>query len=457
MALRTAALAPGALKQVALPDPVSRFKTLADVRGTLQNEQLRSQQIQQNDAELQAQQQAMQKAAAVHDILASSGGEVTPEVLNSIFAVDQNFGMALKKDFEATRQKTATDARAEAIKNAELIKDQPGIEMEVGKAPLYPAALPELGHPNVLEKGTPAPIVPAGSRVVGTPYSAPVEIPSATGGPGVFTRIRTRFGAKQEADLAAQQKQEMELEQIRERERAQKEFSTTAPPKATLEEKAMADWLAKNPGKGPDDYQNMDANRRRQVVNVNLETLRALEIDNKTNASPGQVVFKSSGKPVGKDLPETAATRLEGLQTAIQQADIVEQALLKLGNTGAVKGYIEENGVYWPVVQDQLTPEQAEAVSETNRLLSAYAQAVSGLAVSDNEIARLKKSAPSVRLTPEANKKIVGHFKRNAMAKRDNYLDIRGWKLKEGEAPAGGGGGSLIVPGGALEKLLGGK
>lgn len=163
--------------------------------------------------------------------------------------------------------------------------------------------------------------------------------------------------------------------------------------------------------------------------NPNLDRLRELDIENKTIASPGQVVFKSSGRPVGQQMPEAAAVRLEGLQTAIEQADVVEKALLNLGNTGAIKGFIEENGVYWPVVQDSLTPAQAEAVAETNRLLSAYAQAVSGLAVSEQEIGRLKRSAPNVKLTPEANKKIIGHFRRNAQTKLRNYLDLRGWKL----------------------------
>ena len=180
-----------------------------------------------------------------------------------------------------------------------------------------------------------------------------------------------------------------------------------------------------------------------------LETLRGLDIDQRTEASPGQIVFKYNNRPVQPtQLPESAALRLEGLQTAIQQADAVEATLIALGDTGAVKGFVEENGVYWPVVQDSLTPEQAAAVSETNRLLSAYAQAVSGLAVSEPEIQRLSRSAPSVRLTPGANKVIIGHFKRNARNKLNNYLDLRGWKINEpasGPAsPADGSGWSII-------------
>ena len=172
-----------------------------------------------------------------------------------------------------------------------------------------------------------------------------------------------------------------------------------------------------------------------------LDAIRATQYANLKEAAPGQLIFKTSGNPVPPQaVPSGDARRLADISTALQQADTVAELLVKVGDTGAIKGYVFEHGVYWPVVQDVMTPEQAELVSESQRMLANYARAISGLAVSDQEIQRLAKSSVSFRLTPEVNKRILGHFKRNAINEQNNYLNLRGWKYKEdGGGDSGGG------------------
>lgn len=122
MALSLAALNPQALESVAVPDPAKRFKTLADARGMMQQETLRTQAIQENEAQSQAQKAALQKASQVHDILAKSGGKLTPEIVDSIFAVDQNAGAAFRK-MAADEAKAAADAANIQADNARADKE----------------------------------------------------------------------------------------------------------------------------------------------------------------------------------------------------------------------------------------------------------------------------------------------------------------------------------------------
>lgn len=211
-----------------------------------------------------------------------------------------------------------------------------------------------------------------------------------------------------------------------------------APKTKTFEEQTAEQWLAANKGKTLNDYQEMDSNRKKPVMNVNLEKIRELDLQNRTNVTPGQIVFSGTGLPVPPEkVGDTASKRLSDFQTAIEQSNIVEQLLSQLGTSGAIKGYVLKHGIYWPVVQDKISPQQAEAVAETQRLANEYIRQVSGAAVSDQEMQRLSKTVPDLQLSPEANKKIVGHFRRYAQSQFDNYLKLRGWKVSAAAARDG--------------------
>jgi hypothetical protein len=172
--------------------------------------------------------------------------------------------------------------------------------------------------------------------------------------------------------------------------------------------------------------------REKGQQNSMLNALRELQYQSRTQSAPGQVVSAATGLPV--ELRDAASTRLGQFQTALDQSSVVSEALRNLGDTGAIKGYVLKEGLYWPVVQDKITPEQAEAVSETQRLINAYLYAVSGKQINEQEMARIARTAPDLRFTAGANEKILQNFVRYVTTERDNFLKVNGWKIKGAES-----------------------
>ena len=189
-----------------------------------------------------------------------------------------------------------------------------------------------------------------------------------------------------------------------------------------------------------------------QLRSLDLQ-MKQMELETLTKSAPGQLIYAATGRPVpDQRIGDQAALRLGRFETAITQADVVRGLLDKIGSTGAVKGYVLEHGVYWPVAQDNITPDQVAAVTEIQRMVNNYIYAVSGAQINENELVRIAKTAPSLRFTPEANNAVLGNFKRFIQTEQKNYLKQRGWAYQGVQ-----GGGSLIVPGGALEKLIQGQ
>lgn len=363
------------LRPVQVPDPVKSIQEVQAYQGAQQQNQLRGLQVQGAQQELDAGAAQKQSIARVHEVIAKYGGELTDKALAEINQIDPKLGQDLAKSHQ------------DILASIANVKNQETDNAETRNTNLFNQWQAQLKQE--------------------TEATKPIEV---SPGASLMNPSGGVIGT-----------------------------APAATPKLSFEEQTAQSWLAANPGKTINDYQTMDANRRKPVTNIFLDQQRKQSLEDSQLAAPGQIISKTTKRPISpQSFPESARARIEGLQTAIQQADVVEKALLALGNTGAVKGFIEENGVYWPVVQDNLSPEQAEAVSETQRLLSSYAQAVSGLAVSEPEINRLKKSAPSLRMTPEANKKIIGHFRRNAENKINNYLNNMGWEFKKGDSGTGG-------------------
>src|SRR5262245_42012266 len=70
-----------------------------------------------------------------------------------------------------------------------------------------------------------------------------------------------------------------------------------------------------------------------------LALLRGINLENLTKAAPGQLVYKSTGNPVPTEkVGDAASTRLGQFKTAVQQLPVVQAALKKIGDTGAIKG-----------------------------------------------------------------------------------------------------------------------
>ena len=187
-----------------------------------------------------------------------------------------------------------------------------------------------------------------------------------------------------------------------------------------------------------DQYATRDANRRKPTTNIFLDKLRENRLEDQETAAPGQVVFAATGRPVQPgQIGDVASARLAGFQSARQQVNVVKEALTKIGSTGAIKGWVLREGVYWPVVQDRITPEQASAVAEVQRLVNGYIYAVSGKQINEQEMERIAKTAPDLRFTSGANEKILASFDNYLKNESDNYLKVRGWKFNEDAAATG--------------------
>lgn len=166
-----------------------------------------------------------------------------------------------------------------------------------------------------------------------------------------------------------------------------------------------------------------------------LDELRGLSIDNLTQAVPGQVIMKATGRPVPPQfLTNTVTTQLNGYDSALAQADVVKQKLDALGSTGAISGYVYDNGLYWPVAQKAISKEAVEAVAETRRFINQYIYAVSGAQINEKELDRIGKTAPSIYMTSEANTSMLNGMRNFIQRQRDGYLSKRGWAYKGDEA-----------------------
>ena len=184
-----------------------------------------------------------------------------------------------------------------------------------------------------------------------------------------------------------------------------------------------------------DAWLTRDANRKKPTTNVFLNQLRELSVADKTQFSEGQVINKATQRPA--TLTTADATKISDFQSLLGQTKVVEDILKKGVDTGAVKGWVMREGIMLPVVQDNMTKDQINAVTEISRLVNSYIYAVSGKQINEQEFPRISRTAPNLLNTPEANAQVIENFKRYAQGGLDNYLKVHGWAIAG--APTGSG------------------
>lgn len=168
-------------------------------------------------------------------------------------------------------------------------------------------------------------------------------------------------------------------------------------------------------------------------TSILLNQLRALQLDEKTAVSPGQVINRATGRPV--NLTTGEAVLLKDLKFLQDQTDFVTGLLDKAGDTGAIKGWVTVAGMTLPVVQDVALlqdPVQVELAAEIQRLNNAYVYAMTGKQINENETVRLALTAPNIRYTPETNRAMVRNFGRAANSTVGSFMEVNGWTFAPG-------------------------
>lgn len=158
-----------------------------------------------------------------------------------------------------------------------------------------------------------------------------------------------------------------------------------------------------------------------------LAALRNLQIQALKDTAQGQVISAATG--LGVKLDNASATKIADYQTSLGQLDYVKNLLAQVQSTGAVKGWVVKNGVYVPVVQRELNPNEVELMQELGRLTNQYVYTVSGKQINEQEFVRVSKTTPSIQATTEANNRVIKNFDRFLNDGLNNYLRVRGWKL----------------------------
>lgn len=259
------------LRPVKPPDIIGRFKTLADLESTQRQGQM--EQIKLTEA-----QRAQQQGIALHDALVESGGDIEA-ALPKIAQIAPELYPHYKKIVDDERQQgiqNALTARSAQFANVKAAEGTPGAEVTAALPVAQPAAYP--GQVGAFNPGT-----PEGTQQV----DAPLPEQQISGIPqlGVpATAIRPEseqsLFRKMKAQSAAKLQDQITLS--RAQQQAEKEFSTVNPPAAprpTFEEQTAQSWLAQNPGKTLNDYQNMDANRKKATTNINIGQLTDAGLD----------------------------------------------------------------------------------------------------------------------------------------------------------------------------------
>lgn len=177
------------------------------------------------------------------------------------------------------------------------------------------------------------------------------------------------------------------------------------------------------------------ATLRKASQNPLMNELRVLNLEDRTLASPGQVVNRATGRPV--NLAASEAVLLKDMKFLQEQTAVVDKLLQNLGDTGAIKGWITTQGMTLPVLQDIINPDQAEAAAEIQRLVNAYVYAMTGKQINENETVRLAMTAPNIRFEPELNRRMVRNFGRTANSTVDSFMEVNGWRFAPGVRGAG--------------------
>lgn len=172
--------------------------------------------------------------------------------------------------------------------------------------------------------------------------------------------------------------------------------------------------------------------------------------------SPGQVVTASNNTPV--KLTDTQSHFFEMGQHLVKQATKVQKLIASLP-TGAIRGWVTQNGKFFPVVQDKLDPRQEELLQEMSDLNNMFVYFSTGKQLNAEEFSRLSNQLPNTKATPAYNKTALNNFVSSIKGRMGDYMKVNGWKIYGGSAQPKTSstttGGSTLPP--SVDKALAGN
>ena len=140
----------------------------------------------------------------------------------------------------------------------------------------------------------------------------------------------------------------------------------------------------------------------------------------------GQIVSTSGEVPV--KLTDTQSQFFSMGMHLDSQAEKVRKLLSELP-TGAVKGWVTEQGKFIPVVQNKNDPKQYQLLQAMADLNNTFVYFSTGKQLNETEFNRLANQLPNVKATPEYNASALQNFTVSIQDRMDSYLAVNGWKI----------------------------
>lgn len=460
----------GNLKTFQAPSQLESQGRVMQLSDMMQRRELQKQQIESNKAledqrrqELSDKKTKADKLKKMQEAIGESGGDFLKAVPR-LRAIDYDLTSEWMKEYdshitsEATRRKTEFDNQASA--SAMIANGLDAIKTNPALAPMVIKGLVANGLFDEEEKD----II---EQLAKYDPSNPEYVAFVDGLIAQNTDAKTKLEQKKAADDLAQQKEQNRLRGLEVAVSQDRlAFDKTKPPTSTKSNLSPDTMVVDGKpervlvGVDPDDKETFQKVFLKGVdvtdkagfykappqVSTILDERRRLDIEDRKTTSPGQIVNKSTGRDA--DIPEAAYTKIVGYQDLLGSVGEVKRLLNLIGSTGAIKGWVLKDGVHWPVVQDNITADQAEAVAELQRLAASYVFQVSGKAVTDVERKTLAKTTPNLSFTNEGNKSVTDNFERFLNRGLKNYMDARGLTIKEagtGDKGAGDGPSEALI------------
>lgn len=170
--------------------------------------------------------------------------------------------------------------------------------------------------------------------------------------------------------------------------------------------------------------------------NISIQVTQA-GLDEKTQSAPGQLISSATGNPV-KTTEESIQFVNNGQQLKSLSTEV--QGLISRVPTGAISGWTLENGRFVPIIQSAFKndPASNELLTKLSAMNNLFVYFSSGKAIAVSEFERLQKQLPNTKGTTAYNTAAINGFNKLISDKVDGYLNLKGWKIKEGVAPNGG-------------------
>jgi len=449
MALSLATLQGSNFQPIVAPDPLKKYKTIADIQATQQEAQLRSTQI-------QAQQKALADASKIADILQQSGGQLDENTVNAITAIHPEMGVALRK----TLQQEAYD-RAKAMEG-EQAPEMTAAGPQTQQAPIGDS----LTDPNSVSAPAPAPVP---NQAVALPLPK-VQVPF--GGPALQPKSQQNV-----------------FEQFK----AQESYKKQAESEAKIAEAAAAAAEKRNPAGqklGPGDVL-LGSDAKPVFTNPPIpksqteydQQLAAFNGDKSMTAKYGEgpmglikmhaaqaVETAKAGAQAREDVKKSDDPRLanvdprfhEKVLDDVQKAESAYIAAQKAANdmAGTITGAKAGNKVaaqYSPVL-GVLTINAGQGVKRINKQeIEQYQGAGSLFDRIAGWAGKQVEGQPIRKKILDDMSSLTQILTANSKTQRDRTLQSIDNTYRSGFSTVAPAKGSLVVPGGALEKLLGGK